>query len=75
MSVSPADLEELEEVEGWVMMMAELEVGAAASWMLALCLQEGVSRPRCVARNAQRRNVQAGCCCSVFCFPQPTAHS
>lgn len=25
MSVSPADLEELEEVEGWVLMMAELE--------------------------------------------------
>ena len=45
MSVSPADLEELEEVEGWVMMMAELEVGAAAaplaSWTLALCLQRG----------------------------------
>lgn len=30
MSVSPAELEELEEVEGWVHLMAELEVSAAA---------------------------------------------
>ena len=30
--MSPQELEELEEVEGWVRMMAELEVGGRGGW-------------------------------------------
>ena len=50
MSVSPADLEELEEVEGWVLMMAELEVGAAACFSALVPAFGGI--PRCNCRQA-----------------------
>lgn len=49
MSVSPADLEELEEVEGWVLMMAELEVGAAACCGALVPALRGIPRRNCLA--------------------------